>query len=122
MKGMAQQERDQRSEGILVEFNQYAAHVIASQLLLGGVFGQKPVQQFLEHLFGPLTAHPLLADDSNEILTVFLISFPDAVAADEDEVIVLAEFNYFDFGVAGDGLAVVLQLCVFLVVEIAKTS
>ena len=53
-------------------------------------------------------------------MAVLLIPFPNSITADQDKVIVLAELDCLDVGMASDSLAVVLQASVFLIVEIAQ--
>lgn len=55
-------------------------------------------------------------------MPVFLIPLPNTITADQNEVVVLAEFDSLDIGVASDGLAVVLELRIFLVVEVAEAA
>jgi hypothetical protein len=114
--------RGRSGEGVLVEFDEHDAHVVAAQLFLVGVFPQEGVQHLFQHLLRRVALQSFFTYQVDQFLTVVLETLPDSVAADDDEVVVLGEFDNLDVGVAGNGLPVVLQLHALLVVEIPQTA
>lgn len=55
-------------------------------------------------------------------MAVFLVALPDAVTTHEDEIVVFTQLDYFYVREAGNGLSVVWQVRVFLVVEVTEAS
>lgn len=110
------------SKSILVQLNQNTTHVVTPQLLLSRILSQKIIQHLLQHLLRALPAHPLLTDQSNQVLTALLVTLPYAITTYQYEVIVFAQLHCFNVGMASNGLSVVLQTFIFLVVEITKTA
>lgn len=108
-----------RSKCIFVELDQNATHVVATQLLLRGVLTQKTIQHFLKHLLWTLPTHPILPHFRYQVLTIFLVSFPNTVAAHQNKVVVLAKFHCFYIRVARNRLPVILKIRIFLVIEIS---
>jgi hypothetical protein len=110
------------SESVFVELDEDHTHVVAAQLLGIWVFAQKSIQHFLQHRLWRLSLQSLRADEVDQPLSVLLVAFPDAVAADHDEVVIAAELDGLDVGVASDGLAVVLERAILFVVVVAEAA
>lgn len=68
-------------EGILIEFDEHDAHVVAAELFLIGVFSEEVVKHLFEYSFGRVSFESLGADEVDKLLTVVFESLPDAVTA-----------------------------------------
>jgi len=110
------------SKGIFIEFNQDDTHIIASKLLLIGILAQHPVKHLLQNLLRPLPPYPLLPDQSDQVLTISLVSLPNTVTAHEDKIVLFAQLHHLYIRMACYRLSLVWQIRVFLVVQVAQTS
>jgi hypothetical protein len=88
-------------------------------LLLIRILPQHAVEHLLQHLLRPFPLYPLLPDERHQVLSIALISLPNAVAAHEDEVVVLAQLDHLDVRMASDGLPLVGQRGVLLIVQVS---
>ena len=95
----------------LQEFNQDCCHIVAAELL-HGVLGEQPVQEVLHELDRVFLLVAFLHQFSYHLLAIVYISFPDAIAPHNDELIVGMTRNFLHVWVARDHLLLVGKVAI----------
>lgn len=110
------------SKGIFVELNQNHAHIIASKLLFLRIACQKSIEQIFECLLRGLSTQPFLSDEANQLLPIFLISFPNSIAPHQNKVIIFAQLNSLDIWMSGYSLPFIGDIRILFIVLVSEAA
>jgi len=102
----------------LEEFNQDCCHVVASKFF-HGVLGEQPVEKVLHELGWVLLMLALLHQLGDQQLAIVYISFPNAIASHNDELVIGMARHLLHVRMARDHLLLVGKAVVALVLEVA---